>query len=410
MDGGRPRPTPREAFAYALRLGCLSFGGPAGQIALVSRELVEERRWLDAPTFARALNLAMLLPGPEALQVVIYTGWRLFGALGGVVAGLSFLGPGTLLLMALSYGYVRWGGLAPVAASLVGLKAVVMALVLVSLAQLARRLLSSWVAWAVAIASFVVVVLGWPIPAALTVGALAYALLIPAEARPHASQRVEIPWPRIVTPLLIGLMLWLLTWWCVHQWAPHSTAEQLYLTLSRVALGGFGGAYAMLAWSGQILVQHYGWLTPADLAAGIGLAESTPGPLLLALPFYGFVSGWHTADVGTPGFTASLCAALAAVASFLPSFVLVLAAAPVVDGLAEQPRLKRALQGVGAAVIGVIATFALALGRATLASGGTINGPAVAMTLVAMVALATRRVGLLTTLALGVCAGWWFAR
>lgn len=166
----------------------------------------------------------------------------------------------------------------------------------------------------------------------------------------------------------------------------------------------------MVAWSGQLFVQHYGWLTSADLVAGIGLAESTPGPLLLVLQFYGFVSGWLAADAGSPLATATLCAVVASIASFLPSFVLVLAAAPAVDYLAEEPRLKRGLQGVGAAVVGVIATFALGLGRATLWTGGSINGLAVAIALAAGLLLATRRVGLPATLALGVCAGWWFAR
>ncbi len=410
MDGGVQRPAPGVAFMYALRLGCLSFGGPAGQIALVNRELVEERRWLDAATFARALNLAMVLPGPEALQVVIYTGWRLFGAVGGIVAGLSFLVPGALLLMVLSYGYVRWGGLAPVASSLVGLKAVVMALVLLSIGQLAKRLLRSRLAWLIAAFSFgSVAVAGWPIPATLVLGAITFAMGMPAERVTRPVARRDIRWQAMGVVLLVGFLLWSLTWMSVHLWAPHSRAEQLFLALSRVALGGFGGAYSMVAWSGQLFVQHYGWLSSADLAAGIGLAESTPGPLLLVLQFYGFVSGWLAADIGSPLATASICALAASIASFLPSFVLVLAAAPAVDFLADEPRLKRCLQGVGAAVVGVIATFALGLGRATLWSGGSINGPALVIALGAASLLATRRLGLPATLALGVCAGWWFA-
>jgi len=411
MDSGIRIPAPWEAFVYSLRLGCLSFGGPAGQIALVSRELVEERRWLDAATFARALNLAMVLPGPEALQVVIYTGWRLYGVLGGIVAGLSFLVPGALLLMGLSYGYVRWGGLAPVASSLVGLKAVVIALVVLSVVQLARRLLQTRIAALIAVISFGLIAVGaLPIPAVLALGALAFVAVMPPAQLSHPVERPEIRWRAVAAVILVGLLLWLLTWVSLHRWAPHSTAEQLFLALSRVALGGFGGAYSMVAWSGQLFVQHYGWLTSADLVAGIGLAESTPGPLLLVLQFYGFVSGWLAADAGSPLATATLCAVVASIASFLPSFVLVLAAAPAVDYLAEEPRLKRGLQGVGAAVVGVIATFALGLGRATLWTGGSINGLAVAIALAAGLLLATRRVGLPATLALGVCAGWWFAR
>jgi chromate transporter len=378
---------------------------------LVSRELVEERRWLDAATFARALNLAMVLPGPEALQVVIYTVWRLYGVLGGIVAGLSFLVPGALLLMGLSYGYVRWGGLAPVASSLVGLKAVVIALVVLSVVQLARRLLQTRIAALIAVISFGLIAVGaLPIPAVLALGALAFVAVMPPAQLSHTVERPEIRWRAVGVVILVGLLLWLLTWVSLHRWAPHSTAEQLFLALSRVALGGFGGAYSMVAWSGQLFVQHYGWLTSADLVAGIGLAESTPGPLLLVLQFYGFVSGWLAADAGSPLATATLCAVVASIASFLPSFVLVLAAAPAVDYLAEEPRLKRGLQGVGAAVVGVIATFALGLGRATLWSGESINGLAVAIALAAGLLLATRRLGLLATLALGVCAGWWFAR
>lgn len=405
--GDSTRPSPWAATWYALRLGCLSFGGPAGQIALVSRELVEERRWLPAADFARALNLAMLLPGPEALQTVIYVGWRLYGAPGGIVAGLAFLGPGAVLLVGLSWLYMRWGALAPVAAGLTGLKAVVVALVSVALVSLARRMLRARSDYGIAIgAGLWVAVLHFSSAVALALGALV-TLAMRQPHEPTASvARPTRDYGHVCRVIGAGLVLWCLPWGIVHIMAPGSVAEQVYLTLTRVALGGFGGAYAIVSWVGQLFVQDHHWIGVADLTAGIGLSETTPGPLLLVLQFYGFAAGWLAATPSLAWISAIICAFLASWATFLPSFVLVLALAPEVESLVARPAIARALQGVGAAVVGVIATFAVGVGRAVLMPQGMLDWRPTVIAAGAGLLLSRRGVGLPATMALGIVAGW----
>ncbi len=401
------RPTPWAAIRYALRLGCLSFGGPAGQIALVTRELVEERRWIDAATFARALNLAMLLPGPEALQVVIYVGWRLYGIWGGVIAGLSFIGPSAALLIGLSIFYVRFGALAPVAAALVGLQAVVVAVIVLALYALCRRLLRSLLMRLIAMGAFALVTWGHlPVPVALAMGAATLLWGHRASRSAYTAPPAVIDWRRLLLIFSAGTILWLLPWVLLHLWAPLSIAAKLYATLSGIALGGFGGAYAIVAWVGQLFVHDYRWISIADLTAGLGLSETTPGPLLLVLQFYGFVAGWGAADLGSPLWTALVCAALASFSIFLPSFVLVLALAPAVETVVGRPAIKRALEGVGAAVVGIIATFALGVARAVLFPGAILAPRACVIAVVAGVLLHRQRLSLMSTLAAGLFAGW----
>jgi chromate transporter len=401
-------PSPRSAAAYALRLGCLSFGGPAGQIALISREVVDEHRWIDAATFSRALNLAMLLPGPEALQTVIYVGWRLYGVPGGIVAGLAFLGPGAAMLVALSWLYVRFGGLPSVAGGLIGLKSVVVAVIVLALCALARSLLRSRRDGAIALIAFgLVAVAHLSCATALAFGA-AVALVGAAPPTTHRpAQRGSRSHVYRYKVLAWGVLLWLLPFEVVHQLAPASIAEQLYVALSRVALGGFGGAYAVVTWVGQLFVQDHHWVSVADLTAGIGLAETTPGPLVLVLQFYGYVAGWLAATPERAGSMALACAILASWATFLPSFVLVLGLAPEVESLVSRPRIAQALAGVGAAVVGVIATFAFGVGRAVLVPDARVDTVALGIATAAGLLLGRRWLGLPATIALGVAAGWW---
>jgi len=404
--GERNRPSPWAATRYALRLGCLSFGGPAGQIALVSREVVDERRWLDADDFARALNLAMLLPGPEALQTVIYVGWRLYGVRGGIVAGMAFLGPGAALLIGLSWLYMRWGALAPVAAGLTGLKAVVAAMVAVALVSLSRRMLRTRRDQCIALAAGLwVAALHLSSAIALALAALV-ALIGPVHERGPAVARPVRDHGHVYRVVGVGVVLWLLPWALVHIVAPASVAEQVYLTLSRVAVGGFGGAYAIVSWVGQLFVEKHHWIGLADVTAGIGLSETTPGPLLLVLQFYGFAAGWLAAAPGDALSSAVLCALLASWATFLPSFVLVLGLAPDVESLVAQPVIARALQGVSAAVVGVIATFAVGVGRAVLLPHGNLEWRPTVIAVAAGWLLSRQWLGLPATIAVGVVAGW----
>jgi chromate transporter len=403
---GSERPTPWAAFGYALRLGCLSFGGPAAQIALISHEVIEVRRWLNAAAFSRALSLAMLLPGPEALQVVIYLGWRLFGALGAILAGLAFLLPGALLLAGLSFAYMQLGSMPGIAAALVGLKAIVIALVLVALITLARRILRTPLNWMIAASSFVLgLTCSLPTPMLLAGGAFTALLFADAEPMESAETAVSVSFGRILGISAVGGCCWLLPWLALRIFVPGSIGEVMYLSLSRVAIGGFGGAYAMVAWTGDLFVQTYHWIGFEDVSAGIGLSEATPGPLLLALQFYGFVAGWGAPQYGSPATTAILCSILALVASFLPSFVSVIALAPAVETIAHRPKLLRALGGVSAVVIGIIATFALNLAHAVLVQNSVPHIAPCVIAVLGFVLLLTRRIGLAGALISGIVAG-----
>jgi chromate transporter len=405
---GDTAPTRRAALLYGLRLGCISFGGPAGQIAILHREVVDQRRWLSDAEFARALNLCMLLPGPEALQLVIYLGWRWHGVLGGIIGGLTFLVPASLLLTGLSYVYVLYGTLAPVAAAMAGLQCVVVALVLQAVARLGRRTLAGWPERLVALSAFVLLAfVHAPFPAVLAIGALTGALTQGDRGAPPRALPRPVSRGRTAVVLAAGAACWLLPWLIVVAAAPGSRAEPLYLYFTRVALGGFGGAYAVLAWVNQELVGALGWLQPRDLLAGLALSETTPGPLVLVLQFYGFATGWHSPGTLSPTASALLCSVLAAWATFLPSFVLVIALAPYVERLQANHRLAALLGGVSAAVVGVIAAFALGVASGVLVPAGRGHWPdpvAVGITVAAGAALWRSRIGLPWLLAGGALA------
>jgi chromate transporter len=399
-------PARGEAFRYALRLGFISFGGPAGQIAILHRELVAGRGWISDAEFARALNFCMLLPGPEALQLVIWLGWRWFGGAGGIVAGLCFLLPAVVLLTALSFGYALYGTLAPVVAALAGLKAVVVALVGQALLSIGRRALRGPAHLALAAAAFAALAY-LKVPFPLVIAAAALAGLVAFRARPAAAAPRPTRAPRALAVLAAGAGLWLAPLAALVLAAPGPLPTRLYLFFSKVALLGFGGAYAVLSYVNQELVGQLHWLTPKDLIAGLALAETTPGPLVLVLQFYGFATGWSAPGTLSPAAAALLCAALASWATFLPSFVLVMALAPYVERLAALPRLAAALEAVTAAVVGVIGSFALAVALAVLLPRG-LGRPdwaALAIAALAWLLLTRTRLGLSWVLALGVLAG-----
>lgn len=359
-----------QALRYGLCVGCISFGGPAGQIGILHRELVEERRWLPGEEFERALNLCMLLPGPEALQLVIYRGWRWYGAVGGIVAGLCFLLPAALLLTGLSLGYLLYGRLAPVAAVIAGLQCVVVALVAQAVQRLAQRALGGWRQRLIALAAFAALAL-LQAPFLLVIVASGAAGALVLTPRPVAAVvAAPVAWQRTALCLGLGLGCWLLPWLLVAGERFGTRPPPLYLYFSKVALGGFGGAYAVLAYVNQELAGTLGWLGSGDLLAGVALAETTPGPLVLVLQFYGFVSGWHSQGPLSPAAAALLCSALASWAMFLPSFVLVIALAPYVERLRSNALLAAALEAVSAAVVAVLAVFALQVARKVLLPEG----------------------------------------
>lgn len=405
-------PSRAAAFRYWLRLGCISFGGPAGQIGTLHREVVVLRQWLGEDEFARALSFCMLLPGPEALQLVIYLGWRWHGAPGGIVAGLCFLVPAALLLTGLSFVYVVYGTLAPVAALVTGLKGVVVAVVVRALWGLGRRSLTTSWQRLLALAAFVALVVArLPFPLLVAGGALTGALSLRAPPSPGAAAPPP-PRRRMLALLVAGAALWLAPWPLLATAATGALPARLYLFFTKVALAGFGGAYALLAYVNQELVTTLGWLSPRDMVAGLALAETTPGPLVLVLQFDGFVSGWHAPGPLAPAAAALLCGALASWATFLPSFVLVMAFAPYVERLTANARLAAALKGVTAVVVGVIGSFALAVALAVLLPHG-LGAPdwrAVAIAIAAGAAFAGTRLGLGWVLAggaaLSLAASW----
>ncbi|MGH8250762.1 MAG: chromate efflux transporter [Steroidobacteraceae bacterium] len=399
------RPSRREAFRFWLKLGFISFGGPAGQIAIMHREVVERHRWLDERTFMQALNFCMLLPGPEALQLAIWIGWRLHGVAGAIVAGLCFIVPAVLLLLGLSFAYALYGELPAAASLLAGLQATVVALILHALIRIGRRALARPMHWLIALAALATIALDLaPFPAVIMAAAAAGALVRHESAPPVVAEPGAFPW-RV---LAVGLVLWLLPTLLILATAgPRSLYAQVYGFFTTAALVTFGGAYAVLAWVNQQVVEVYGWLTQAETVVGLALAETTPGPLIIVLQFVGFMAGWH-APGGIPQATAATATALlASWATFLPAFILILVGAPYVERLAGQLRLGGALAGITAAVVGVIASLALVFGRAVFVPAGIEEPrwPAIMIAALALVLLERTRVDVLWIIACGALAG-----
>ncbi len=334
------------------RIGILSFGGPAAQIALMHRELVEERQWLSEAGFLRALSFCMLLPGPEAMQLATYSGWKRAGLGGGLVAGLLFVLPGAAVILAIAALYVAYGTMPIVAALFVGIKAAVAVIVIEALLRVARRALAGNAQRVLAALAFAAIfAVGLPFPLIVALAALAGAVFLPTTS----TETVPLPAnPRLGMTVTVGLGLW---------WAPVALlalAGQGFLVsvglfFSKLAVVTFGGAYAVLAYMTQTVVQDYGWLTTPQMMDALGLAETTPGPLILVTEFVGYLAG--AAQAG-PGM-ALAAATLTLWVTFVPCFLWVFALAPYIEWIATRPRLAAALAGVSAAVVGVIANLAL---------------------------------------------------
>lgn len=359
----------REALAVWVRIGFLSFGGPAGQIALMHRIIVDEKKWLDESRFLHALNYCMLLPGPEAQQLATYIGWLLHGVKGGVVAGALFILPGALAIFALSWLYVSFGDLAIVEGVFFGLKAAVLAIVVQALIRIGRRALKGTFKPALAVGGFIALfVFDLPFPiVVLGAGAIGYAV-----ARRIASQNAAQSEPQIDTePVLhagtkraamVCLLLWLGTvGGLLAVLGYHNVFSQLAVFFSKMATVTFGGAYAVLAYVAQQGVENFQWLQPGEMLEGLGLAETTPGPLILVTQFVGFLAAYREA-VEPSLFHASLGALLTLWVTFLPCFLWIFAGAPYVEKLRANQSLSAALAAITAVVVGVIANLALWFG------------------------------------------------
>lgn len=364
------RPTFSELVAASARIGCLGFGGPAGQIALMHRVFVEEKRWLDEARYLHALSFCMLLPGPEAQQLATYIGWRLHGVRGGIATGVLFVLPGALIVLALSWLYAVHGQTPWLAAAFVGVKAAVLALVAEALLRIGKRALKGWGDAAVASAAFLALALfGVPFMLVILAAGLYGAVAI-RRPPPAPEAEVSVTQPRPGRALLTAA-LWGAVWLAplgavMLLLGPDHLLSQLGQTFSTLAVVSFGGAYAVLAYLQQTAVEGHHWLTTAQMIDGLGLAETTPGPLILVNQFVGFMAGWREGGLGL----AVAGAAIASWQTFAPSFMFIFAGAPYAEALRRNAALTGALHAITAAVLGVIANLALGFGLHILFARG----------------------------------------
>jgi len=368
-------PTFKEALLYWIKLGFISFGGPAGQIAIMHREVVERRKWISESHFLHALNFCMLLPGPEAQQLATYLGWRLHGWRGGIVAGAFFVLPSVLLLFGLSWLYMAGGHLPWLAGIFHGLLPAVIAVILAAVLRIGGKTLHSPSLWALAALSFVAIYFFNISFMAIIAGAALLGWLghrcLPEQfpaGRKHgslgdvdASEVLELPpapkgtWARSLSLSVLCLSLWALPVIALGAWLGWgSTPVAQGLFFSKAALVTFGGAYAVLPYVAQQAVENYAWLSHAQMMSGLALAETTPGPLVIVLQFVGFVGGWQHPGGFSPLGGAAIGAFITTWVTFLPCFLFVFLGAPYVEGLRDLPRIGASLTTITAAVVGVI--------------------------------------------------------
>jgi chromate transporter len=409
------RPGFAEAAAYWFKLGCISFGGVAGQLAMMQAEVVDRRRWIDQTRFLHALNYCMLLPGPEAQQLATYLGWRLHGLKGAVTAGTLFVLPGALVLLLLSWIAAAHGDLPAVEAVFDGVKPVVLAIVLAALWRMGRKTLKGPPALALAVAAFLgLFLLEIPFPL-IVLGAGAVGLAAAKAGIGGFAPGVADDGPgtapppgglaRIARLVAAFAVLWAapvvgVVWLLGPE--PFADVARLFTTAAFVT---FGGAYAVLPYVAEAAVETYGWLSPEEMLAGLALAESTPGPTILVVQYVGFFAGWASPGTLSPGAAAVAAALLATYVTFLPSFLFILAGGPYVETIVRNRSAAAALAGITAAVVGVIANLALFLGIPVVLPGGAPDPFAVALALAALWLLVARGLAVHWAVLLGAAAG-----
>ena len=374
----------REAFRVWLRVAMLSFGGPAGQIAVMHRILVEEKRWISESRFLHALNYCMLLPGPEAQQLATYIGWLMHRTLGGIMAGVLFVLPGLVAIMALSYVYAGYGNVPAIAAVFFGLKAAVLAIVLEAVVRIGKRSLKNNVMRALAAAAFVgIFFFNIPFPiiifgaaligfAGASTGAASFQLKgghgdgkqdagvvdsllgeeLPAHTRPSVARalRVSSVWLALWLIPVIALLVTL---------GRGNVFSEIAVFFSKMAMVTFGGAYAVLAYVAQQAVENYGWLKPGEMLDGLGMAETTPGPLIMVLQFVGFMAAFRDPGSLSPMMAGTLGGLLATWVTFTPCFLWIFLGAPFIEVLRGNRALNGALSAITAAVVGVVLNLAI---------------------------------------------------
>lgn len=412
----RPSDSPvslREAVWFWLKLGCISFGGPAGQIALMHRELVDERAWIAESTFLHALNYCMLLPGPEAQQLATYLGWRLHGTWGGILAGSLFVLPACCLLILLSWLYLAHGQHPWLLAAFYGIKPAVTVIVAQAAWRIGQRSLKTPYLVAIAVAAWLALAvfgLGfpWVIGAAALLGLWAgrsHPTVLGLQPGSTVGETVGLPgWRTHLRRMLLtgglGIGLWALSLGCLYQTQPALLGE-MGAFFTRAALLTFGGAYAVLPYVQQAVVDQFGWLSAGQMIDGLALGESTPGPLIIIVAFVGFLAAWQQAVFGPDALLlAGVSGALVATwFTFLPSFIFILVGGPVIEATQGRLGVQAPLSAITAAVVGVIANLALFFAREVFWTQGHVDLGAVGLAALAAAALFRLRLGILSVLA-----------
>src|SRR3954466_6941733 len=425
------KPSFGEAFRFWLKLGFISFGGPAGQIAIMQTELVERRRWISQERFLHALNYCMLLPGPEAQQLATYIGWLLHKTAGGVVAGALFVIPSIFVLWTLSFIYAAYGGVPWIAAIFYGLKPVVVAIVIAAVIRIGRKALKNEVMWTIAVLAFIAIFFGgisFPliIVAAGAVGFVGGKLwpakfdVVSASHGANGADRTfsvlddpheapEHTRPSVGRALIVSAV-WLVVWW-----APVLLAALLFgkehtifkegIFFSKAAVVTFGGAYAVLPYVAQHAVEHFGWLKPGQMMDGLGLAETTPGPLIMVLQFVGFMGGWNQPGSLTPLVAGTLGALITTWVTFTPCFLWIFLGGPHIEQLRGNKRIAMTLSAVTAAVVGVILNLAIWFALHVMFPKEGVDWFALALGLAALIAMVRWKLGVIPVVIAGGVIG-----
>ncbi len=413
-------PSFREALRFWIKLGFISFGGPAAQIALMHREIVEKRRWLSESHFRHALNFCLLLPGPEAQQLATYLGWRMHGAKGAFAAGIWFILPSYFIMLGLSWMYVNGASMPAVQPILSGLLAAAIALVLDAVLRIGKKSLRHAMHYAIAITAFFLLVLAhvsffWIIFGAAILG---YFLREKIEHQAASvtsaidlAHSTSPTWKRAVRISAVGLAAWITPLLiCVLQLGKDHAITQMGVFFSKAAMVTFGGAYAVLPYVAQQAVEHHHWLTHEQMIAGLALAETTPGPLIMVLEFVGFTGAWHAPGHLPAAIAAWIAATLTVWCTFVPCFLFVFLGAPHIETIGNHPRLRAMMQAISAAVVGVIAQLLLTLTRQILFITENqqthIEWPLIILSAAAFLAIRYGKINIMTIIAICGLSSW----
>ena len=348
-------PTLRQSTATWCKIGLLSFGGPAAQIALMHREIVENKKWLSEDQFLNALNFCMLLPGPEAMQLATYSGWRTNGILGGLIAGLLFVLPGAFLITLLAVIYAFFGDIPLINSLFLGVKATVVVIVIQALLKVSKKALKTHYHTSIAVTAFITIFFfNLPYPFIIFVSAFFGYLILPNKINVKQVQQSQP-----LTKTLKTILAWLVVWWIpillVYLIADQKILIEITIFFSKLAVVTFGGAYAVLSYMAQDVIITKDWLTAGQMMDGLGLAETTPGPLILVTEFVGFLAAFQEGGIKL----ALIAGFLTLWVTFIPCFLWIFAGAPYIDWISSQPRLHGALSAITAAVVGVILNLSI---------------------------------------------------